>query len=152
MNKLRKIVLAAVLMVGSLLVPVSVFAQSSGTPGYVPSSVSKATGIFDVSNLNGFLGNVLDLLVAIGGLVALAFLILGGIKYVTSGGDASKAEGARKQVIAALIGLVIVIASFILLHLILIVIGGGGNNLQVPCIQGDGSPGVIGTTGVCGPS
>jgi hypothetical protein len=50
---------------------------------------------------------------------ALAFffmLVIGGIKWITSGGDKGKVEGARSQITAALIGLVIVFAAWAILR------------------------------------
>ena len=52
---------------------------------------------------------------------ALAFffmLILGGLKWITSGGDKSKVEGARSQITAGLIGLVIVFAAWAILNIV----------------------------------
>lgn len=52
---------------------------------------------------------------------ALAFffmLILGGVKWITSGGDKGKIEGARSQITAALIGLVIVFAAWAILSIV----------------------------------
>ncbi|KKR11260.1 MAG: hypothetical protein UT39_C0009G0020 [Candidatus Woesebacteria bacterium GW2011_GWA1_39_21] len=52
---------------------------------------------------------------------ALAFffmLILGGIKWITSGGDKGKIESARSQITAGLIGLVIVFAAWAILSIV----------------------------------
>jgi len=52
---------------------------------------------------------------------ALAFffiLIIGGIKWITSGGDKGKVEGARSQITAGLIGLVIVFAAWAILSIV----------------------------------
>lgn len=52
---------------------------------------------------------------------AIAFffiLILGGIKWITSGGDKGRTEAARSQITAALIGLVIVFASWAILNIV----------------------------------
>jgi hypothetical protein len=52
---------------------------------------------------------------------AVAFffmLVLGGIKWITSGGDKGKTESARSQITAGLIGLVIVFAAWAILSLV----------------------------------
>ncbi|OGM14922.1 hypothetical protein A3E41_00475 [Candidatus Woesebacteria bacterium RIFCSPHIGHO2_12_FULL_38_9] len=52
---------------------------------------------------------------------AIAFffiLVLGGIKWITSGGDKGKTEAARNQITAGLVGLVIVFAAWAILTLI----------------------------------
>src|SRR4030042_3206612 len=52
---------------------------------------------------------------------AVAFffmLVLGGIRWITSGGDKGKTESARNQITAGLVGLVIVFAAWAILTLI----------------------------------
>ncbi len=51
-------------------------------------------------------------------ILAFFFLILGGISWLTSGGDKSAVEAARNKIIAALIGLVIVAATWALFQLV----------------------------------
>ena len=56
-----------------------------------------------------------DILLAVGLGLAIIILIIGGIQYLTAGGDATKTESAKKLVINALIGIVIIlVAAFIL--------------------------------------
>jgi hypothetical protein len=52
------------------------------------------------------------------GLLALAFMIIGGIRWITSGGDKHGVETARKTVIYAAIGLVVVLSSYIIISLV----------------------------------
>ena len=69
------------------------------------------------------LGSVLGFVITIGFIIAilisLFFLIWGGIKWITSGGDKAGVEGARNQIIAAVIGLIIVFLAFFILNLVL---------------------------------
>lgn len=48
---------------------------------------------------------ILDILLRLGALVAVGFVVYGGIKYVTSQGEPDKAKGALKSITNALIGL-----------------------------------------------
>src|SRR3989344_49967 len=50
--------------------------------------------------------------------IAFIFLIFGGIKWITAGGDKNGVESARNMVTAALVGLVIVLASFAIIRLV----------------------------------
>jgi hypothetical protein len=45
-------------------------------------------------------------------------LIIGGVRWITSGGDKAATEAARGQITAALVGLVIVFAAWAILQLI----------------------------------
>ncbi len=54
---------------------------------------------------------VVDMLLRLGGMVAVGFVIWGGISYVLSQGEPEKLKGALQTIINALIGLAIVLVS-----------------------------------------
>lgn len=54
------------------------------------------------------ISNAISWFIGIGGVVAAAFVVIGGIKYITSSGDASKLQQAKNTIFYALIGLAIV--------------------------------------------
>jgi hypothetical protein len=62
---------------------------------------------FQVVDLSLILLALLDIALRVAGLVAVAFVVYGGVKLVTSQGDPEASKGARKTIINALIGLVI---------------------------------------------
>ncbi|PIU02086.1 hypothetical protein COT66_02095 [Candidatus Shapirobacteria bacterium CG09_land_8_20_14_0_10_49_15] len=66
----------------------------------------------------GLISALIRLALIIVALVAFAFLILGGVKWITSGGDKEATSGAQKTITAALIGLVIVFAAWAILQLV----------------------------------
>jgi hypothetical protein len=43
----------------------------------------------------------------VGGLAVLAYMVLGGVNWITAGGDAGKIEKARGQIVQALVGLAV---------------------------------------------
>ena len=51
-------------------------------------------------------------------LLALAFLIYGGIRWITSGGDKAGVEAARKTITYAIVGLVITFLAFFIVNMI----------------------------------
>lgn len=50
---------------------------------------------------------LVDMLLTLGGIIAIGFVIYGGIQYVLSQGEPDKIKGAQKTVLNAVIGLVI---------------------------------------------
>jgi hypothetical protein len=54
---------------------------------------------------------ILELVLRVAGIVAVAMIFVGAFRFVTSAGNGEAAAGARKTVINALIGLVIVVIS-----------------------------------------
>lgn len=56
------------------------------------------------------LGNLMSAVMVIAIILVLAFLLWGGIEWITSSGDKSKMEGARNKISNAIIGLIILAA------------------------------------------
>ena len=60
----------------------------------------------------------IQLVLILAAIIFFFILVTGGIKWITSGGDKGKTEGARSQITAALVGLVIVFAAWAIIQLI----------------------------------
>lgn len=83
---------------------------------------------------------VINLLFGVATFLALAYLMYGGIKWITSRGDKTQVEAARKHIVAAVIGLVVVAGAFFGLRVIFTILGAGGDNplqngFQLPTLQ-----------------
>lgn len=72
-------------------------------------------------NFSNLLGNIINFAFIIAVLIALLFLIWGGIKWITSGGDKANVETARNHIIAAVIGLILVFLSYFILNIVVYV-------------------------------
>ena len=72
----------------------------------------------------------------IAALLAFLYLILGGIKWITSGGDKAGMEEARNKITHAIVGLIIVGAAWAIMSLVQNFLGvqiiGGSINLPQP--------------------
>lgn len=70
-------------------------------------------------------------------IVALAFLIYGGVKWMVSGGDKTALEEARNHIVAAIVGLVIVFLVYFILNLVVTFFTGTGiTNINIPTLPG----------------
>lgn len=79
------------------------------------------------------IGNLIQFIFIVAVILALGFLVFGGIKWLTSGGNKDNVETARGTIISAIIGLIIVFLSYAILNLVLtFLIGTGIANLQIP--------------------
>ncbi len=65
-------------------------------------------------------------------IVFFFILVIGGIRWIASGGDKAATEGARSQITAALIGLVIVFAAWAIVQLIQVFFGVNIFSLSLP--------------------
>jgi len=62
--------------------------------------------------------NLYTYIISIAGVIALAALIIGGILYLTSAGDPEKLSKAKKQILAAFFGIIILLSSSLILRTI----------------------------------
>ena len=85
--------------------------------------------------IEGMVSGFIRLILVIAGLAFFFILVVGGIKWILSGGDKAHTEGARNQITAALVGLVIVFAAWAIVALIKVFFGGIDIfNLAIPTV------------------
>ena len=68
--------------------------------------------------LPGIISALIRLTVVVAAIVFFFILVIGGIRWIASGGDKAQTEAARNQITAALVGLVIVFAAWAIVALI----------------------------------
>lgn len=115
MNKLQKIAMSATGAFSGLFASASVVMAQLGTVivpdrGYAP-------------NLGAVISSALNIVMLIAAILVFLYLIMGGIEWITSGGDKGQTEKARNKITAAIIGLIILAASYALLQLALTLLG-----------------------------
>lgn len=84
-----------------------------------------------VTNMGQMISGLLNFVMIVAAILVFVYLIMGGIEWITSGGDKSKTEGARNKITAAIIGLIILAASWALLQLALQLLGFPGGLSEV---------------------
>jgi hypothetical protein len=80
----------------------NIFVQGSSTPNECGQTKSDIPGIILV---------VIDDLLRIGGLVAVAFVIIGAFQYVSSRGNSERTAAAQSTIMSALVGLIITLVA-----------------------------------------
>lgn len=68
--------------------------------------------------VGGIISGAISLALLVAAVVFFFMLVIGGIRWITSGGDKGQTEAARSQITAALVGLVIVFAAWAIAQLI----------------------------------
>ncbi|HKR82323.1 MAG TPA: pilin [Candidatus Saccharimonadales bacterium] len=71
------------------------------------------------AGVNTIITNVVNILTIIIGAAAVIMIIVGGFKYITSGGDSSKSASARTTIISAIIGLAIVALAQVIVQFVI---------------------------------
>lgn len=90
-------------------------------------------GIATLRCIPQFLGNTLYAAIYLAGVAAVIFLIIGGIKFITSGGDQVKAGQAKKTITFAIVGLVIIVFSFFIIKVIATITGANCQVIGIRC-------------------
>lgn len=137
----------------ALLLPALAFAQVG--PSVVPDYPSNITGVpvpaLGVPGIgNGIWGNLLNMILIPGpagaptatwlilsiinvilwvvGFLAVLFVIIGGIRYITAHGNEEQAELAKKTITQAIIGIIVVVLSFVIIRVIVnaLILGSAG--------------------------
>jgi len=109
--------LAASTLVTSLSFPMQVMAIDPG------EKIIPGQGF--ATNIGSLINGALSFIMVIAALLVFLYLILGGMEWITSGGDSGKTEKARNKITAAVIGLIILAASYAILLIILNFLGFG---------------------------
>ena len=112
----KKFLAAAGTSITYLLVTASVYAQEGGlkAPG---GSINTDLKVETIPQI------IVNYMFIIAAFLAVAYLMYGGIKWITSRGDKMAVESARKHIVAAVIGLIIVAGSFFALNVIFGLLG-----------------------------
>ena len=87
-----------------------------------------------ITTICNILEVVQNIILAIGLGIAVIVLIVGGIQYITAGGNAEKADGAKKLIINSIIGIIIILAAAFILALVQgLLVGSGITIFDSPC-------------------
>ncbi len=115
---MRKSLIAIATGSAYLATAVSAFAQ---TVNLKPPAQAIQVGDIKIEAIPTF---IITLLFVTGIIIAVAFLIYGGIKWILSGGDKTAVEAARNHIIAAIVGLVIVLGAYFIISIVFTLLTG----------------------------
>ena len=93
--------------------------EISDNPSADCSGGGDATG-----QINDLVRTVINLLSAVVGIVAVIMIIVGGLRYITSGGNDANVTSAKNTILYAIIGLIIVALAQILVRFTLNTLSG----------------------------
>lgn len=114
----------------SVVAPSGVFAQTRLQDG---ADLGRPTGApEDLIGQGGIFQTVANILLLVLGAVAVIMLIVGGFRYVVSGGDTNAVEGAKNTILYAIVGIVVAFLAYAAVNFVIGQLGTGGSG------QGDG--------------
>ncbi len=139
--KMRNLALAGLLAVAGVvscsLVSNEVYAEVTCPPGSVRDDGNSYASYAECNlpvqeaddpTLMGTVQQILNVIVGVVGVVAVAVIIIGGIFFVTSQGDASKVTRARNTILYGVVGLIVALLAFAIVNFVLSSVFGGGKS------------------------
>jgi hypothetical protein len=131
-NLILKITLVLTVLGGLLMVPVAANAaalncsqQGLTAKQQIQCGACGASGATNCDpggapkTLSDTIATIINIISIFGGALAVIMLIIGGFRYITSGGSPEATKGARNTIVYALIGLVIIATAQIIVHFVI---------------------------------
>ncbi|HJP81555.1 MAG TPA: hypothetical protein VJ841_04135 [Candidatus Saccharimonadales bacterium] len=124
-KSLQSLLIVPVLALGvgavtTVLQPVDSYAQ--GAEGGLAGGASSAKGQDQQENLfgnGGLFQTITNVLLFIIGAVSVIMLIIGGIRYVVSGGDSGAVTSAKNTILYAVIGIIVAILAYAIVNFVI---------------------------------
>lgn len=116
-GKLEKLYVFLLLLTTYNLLPAIVHAQDRPLISPPPGSIGANVKVQDFTQL-------IIQWISYGAIfLAFIYLMFGGIRWITSRGDKQAVESARKHIVSAIIGLVVVLGAYFILNMVFNVLG-----------------------------
>ena len=131
MSKLSKIITSTIMIAAFCALGLNAFTPF--TPAFADDSICNnphvddqikaasgcpSTGTSD--DLPNVVQGIVNAIILIAGVIAVVFIIYGGIQYMTSAGDAGKTKKAKDTILYAAIGLIICALAFAIVNFVII--------------------------------
>ncbi len=84
----------------------------------VGDKLNPSSGVEAVGQFNNVVQVIITSLLVVASIFFVFNFIIGGIRWITSGGDKARIEGARSSILNAVVGLVVVFSVFVILSLL----------------------------------
>jgi len=125
---MKKLLIAALVSLGIVVTPLAmdapVFANAKSEVTNGISSVNDGNS----TDLPSFITNIVNILLFLAGAIAVIVIIIGGIRYVMSSGDAGQVQSAKNTILYAVVGLVVVIMAYAIVNFVINQFQGNGGS------------------------
>lgn len=119
---LQSLLLVPVLALGASLVLPAVTSTDVSAQSSIQDGANAAKGNGQQESLDGDEGvfkTVTNVMLYIIGAISVIMLIIGGIRYVVSGGESSAVTGAKNTILYAVIGIIVAIVAYAVVNFVI---------------------------------
>ena len=116
MKKLKQLVLAALLVVGvaAVVVPVASVAAAD----LDPCTLNPAMCAGKETEVNNIFKTIVNVLLFVVGIIAVIMIIISGIRYASSAGNANSVAAAKNTLMYSVIGLLVAIFAYAIVNFV----------------------------------
>ncbi|MFI5240321.1 MAG: hypothetical protein ACHQUB_01255 [Candidatus Saccharimonadia bacterium] len=86
--------------------------RGGGNPGSAGANCSQLVAFNSLDVIKQLIINVLQIAIALAGVVAVGIVIYGGILYITSNGNSAQITKAKDTIVSWIVGLIIIIGAY----------------------------------------
>lgn len=119
MKRIKQMIVALAIVAGLSValspapaLAINVFNQCSGNPSVICQSANK-------DSATSMVKNIINVVLYVLGIVAVIMIIVGGFRYVISGGDAGSVTAAKNTIMYAVIGLIVAVLAYAIVNFVL---------------------------------
>ncbi len=126
MKRFQTIIASLAVMLGVVVVPVATVsaAACTGSPAQcAQQGVNNVGGDQNQPKLEDGIKWIVNVLLFVLGAVAVIMIIIGGIRYTTSNGEAAQLTSAKNTILYAVVGLVVAILAYAIVNFVLSAFG-----------------------------
>ena len=104
--------------IGEFVIPVTLALMPALVFAQIPPVPVAGAGAITLIEIQNLIQRIAGFLIVVGIIIAVIFIIWGGITYMTAGGDATKAATARTRIFNGIIGAAVVLGVGVILQTI----------------------------------
>ena len=102
----------------TLVVPATALAAVDSLKGNAQEAIKDAGGSGS-SSLASVIESIVNILIFVVGAASVIMIVIGGIRYVLSGGDANATQGAKNTILYAIVGIIVAAVAYSIVNFVL---------------------------------
>lgn len=130
-TQFKKYALLSILAIGLMISGSVALAQDKADPYGLDTTAGEAGINTESTNLPVIVGNIINYLFVLVGVIFLTMIIYAGISWLTAGGNEDKISHAKNLIINSIIGVMIVFLAYALVFFVLTVLQAGTGGTAV---------------------